>query len=472
MKNLPIIALTALSSLFMMQGCKWLEIDPEQYILAEDALETPEDMQALLVSCYDVLANLYDGDVQLINELRGDNVAQPASNNGFRAIYDRSTIRWTSYVGGVNRDFYYPILRVNSLLESFDLIENLTTEDQTRIEAEAKFIRAFCFWGAVKMFAQPFGYTPDNSHLGIPLPIATREEPYPRATVAETYAQIERDLNEALSGLPEENGIYATKDAAKALLASIHFLKMEYVQAANLATEVIETGQYQLEVQEEDSLFLRLRLPKGYIGSETIFGTYSFIENNDNRADEFAQWWLPTSSPELTLSQEFHTWFSQLVAVESGSSQDRRAQWYEYNAEDNKVLLKRFAEHTNFNVPLLHLTQMMLIRAEALAESGGDLNQAVADINAIRNRAGIVAESYLLDDFASPEQIIQAARTEYRKETLGMGMWVEQLQRRGAQGEDITIRDAPWDCPGMALQFSASEGNVAGFVFNETSGCN
>ena len=47
-----------------------------------------------------------------------------------------------------------------------------------------------------------------------------------------------------------------------------------------------------------------------------------------------------------------------------------------------------------------------------------------------------------------------------------MGLWVEQLQRRGAM-EDITIRNAPWNCPGMALQFSASEGNVAGFEFNE-----
>ena len=31
-------------------------------------------------------------------------------------------------------------------------------------------------------------------------------------------------------------------------------------------------------------------------------------------------------------------------------------------------------------------------------------------------------------------------KNEYRKETLGMGLWVEQLQRRGAMGEDITIR--------------------------------
>jgi hypothetical protein len=103
---------------------------------------------------------------------------------------------------------------------------------------------------------------------------------------------------------------------------------------------------------------------------------------------------------------------------------------------------------------------------------GTNLDQAIADINAIRQRAGIVSEVYLLDDGSSAEDVIQAARNEYRKETLGMGLWVEQLQRRGAMGEDITIRNAPWDCPGMALQFSSSEGNVEGFEFNEVGGCN
>ena len=76
-----------------MGGCRWLEVDPEQFILADDAFETPEDLQALLVSCYDVMANLYDGDVQLMNELRGDNTNEPLSNNDLKAVYNRETIR-------------------------------------------------------------------------------------------------------------------------------------------------------------------------------------------------------------------------------------------------------------------------------------------------------------------------------------------------------------------------------------------
>ena len=92
----------------------------DRFITEEQALETPEDFEALLNSCYDVLANLYDGDVQIINEMRGDNLGQPNANLDYKAIYNRETIRWNTYVGGVNSDFYYPVGRVNLLLQRVD----------------------------------------------------------------------------------------------------------------------------------------------------------------------------------------------------------------------------------------------------------------------------------------------------------------------------------------------------------------
>jgi hypothetical protein len=369
MKHTHHLFAALLGLVLLLPACRWLEVNPDQYILAEDALETPEDLQALLVSCYDVLANLYDGDVQLMNELRGDNTNEPLSNNDFKAIYNRETIRWTSYVGGVNRDFFYPVLRVNSLLSSFDLIEGLSDEERDRMEAEALFIRAFCFWGAVKMFAQPYGYTADNSHPGIPLPTFLRDTPFPRASVAEAYAQIEEDLNAAIAGLPSENGVYATSHAAKALLAQVHFLKQEWQEAADLATEVIESGEFTLEQPESDSAFVVMRLPIGSSSSETIFGAYSTLSTNDNRTDQFVQWWQPTSNPEISLTTDFWNWFQQIAP---GANEDRRALWLVNQPTEGKALLTRFNEHSFFNVPLIHLTQMMLIRAECHGELGSN----------------------------------------------------------------------------------------------------
>ena len=55
---------------------------------------------------------------------------------------------------------------------------------------------------------------------------------------------------------------------------------------------------------------------------------------------------------------------------------------------------------------------------------------------------------------------------------MGEGLWVDQLKRRGARGENINVRNAPWNCNGMAIQCPQSEGTGVSFVFNPQGGCN
>mgnify|MGYP003340950163 FL=1 len=83
---------------------KMLEYPPEGAILAEDALKTPDDAQRLLNSCYDVIANLFDGKYQNICELMSDNMAEP---NGldFNAVYNRETNFFTPTTNGTYGDF-------------------------------------------------------------------------------------------------------------------------------------------------------------------------------------------------------------------------------------------------------------------------------------------------------------------------------------------------------------------------------
>ena len=38
-------------------------------------------------------------------------------------------------------------------------------------------------------------------------------------------------------------------------------------------------------------------------------------------------------------------------------------------------------------------------------------------------------------------------------------------------GENETVRDAPWDCPGSLLQFPNSSTTAAGFILNDEGGC-
>ncbi|MAI22756.1 MAG: hypothetical protein CL828_01750 [Crocinitomicaceae bacterium] len=431
-----------------------LEFEPGDVILAEDAIVDADDLQRLLVSNYDVVANLYGGRVQIVNELRGPNFGKPDNSLDFTAVYNRETTFFTGINGGIYTDFYYAIYRSNVVIKNFEIVENLDEADRTRLEAEARFIRAICHWGAVKMFARPYGYTADNSHPGVPLRVAPSQDPLPRASVDEVYAQIVEDLNFAADNLPEENGIYATQDAARAYLAQVYFLMGNYAEAASFASDVINTGHYTLDEDLD-------RFETDIINPETVFGIISMP--NDFRSSWFRDNLRSDNnpSPQLSFSEDF-AFFMSL----SGGG-DGRSAWL---TNGTRALINRFNEKEYFNVPLVHLTLMHLIRAEAYGELNSNLAIAIDDINAIRARA-FGSGNNDLSESATAQEVINAARDEFRKETACEGLWTDQLLRRGALGEDIIIRDAAWDCPGMSLQFSNTESTVQGFELNEEGGC-
>ena len=439
---------------------KMLEYPPEGAILAEDALKTPDDAQRLLNSCYDVIANLFDGKYQNICELMSDNMAEP---NGldFNAVYNRETNFFTPTTNGTYGDFYYAIYRCNSLMKNFDLIDGLSDAERTRMEAEARFIRAFCHFNVVKIWAQPYGSTPDNSHLGIILKRDASNLPIPRSTVAESYAFIIEDLEFALGNLPESNGNYARKDAAAGLLAMVYFQMNNYGEAEHYASLVINSGNYAMR----DTLDRFPVTPE--VNLETVFGIVSSnpgADHVDQRTDNFignynAGGVLP---PNLMFSNELYQ-FTNL------NSADDRLSWMQ--SSGGKYKNRRFENKVFFNIPIIYLTELRLIRAECLAEMGGNLTAAIEDINAIRDRA-FGAGLNDLSATSTAAEVIAAARREYRIETMSEGKWINQLKRIGAKGESVYVRNAPWNCPGMALQFPNSEFTSALFVGNPEGGCN
>ena len=450
---------------------KMLNYPPDGAILAEDALKTPEDAQRLLNSCYDVMANVFDGSYQNLSELLSNNLAVP---NGldFQSVYNKETNFFTPTTNGVYSDFYYAIYRCNSLLENFGLIEGLSEAEQSRMEAEARFIRAFCHWHVAKLWAQPYGYTTDNSHLGIVIRDKASNQPLPRNTVAEVYDFIQSELEFCANQLPESNGNYATANAAKGALAMLHFQMRNYNTAIQYCDQLISPSLFEDTLLDrfpgsEDGL---VALPN----KETIFGIVSF--DNDLRTDDLignynaagvlppnlTLWDDPTYSSSIELENPFYSF----VMVNSA---DKRKNWLGTNG--GRKTLTRFSDKVVFNIPLIYQTELMLIRAEAIAYAQPSrLGEAIQDINLIRTRA--YSQDNSIPTSSNADEIKAAARREYRIETIGEGKWLDFFRRLAVEGVVTDIRNAPWNCPGMALQFPNNEFTGASFVGNPEGGCN
>ena len=470
MKTLRLLA-GILGCTMALTGCdRMLEFEPGDVILAEDAINNADDLQRMLNSNYDVLANVLNGRQQSIAELLTDNMARPYSSLDYTAVWNRETNFFTPTSGGLYTDFYYTIYRANVVVESFDLVEDLDEPTRLRLEAESRFVRAVCHWYLVKMWAYPYGYTADNSHLGIPLRTDAVAPPSPRATVAEVYAQIAEDLEFAKSNLPDENGPYASSMAASGFLAHIHFLSQDWSAAQTEAERVIGSGLFELDTDLDryeagsDSV-----LAGDHVNPETVFGItggYFAVDGDsllNDRSSAFRDNFRQDNNlnPQLTFSGDIYDLF-QLNAA------DDRGNWIESNGVTHKVT--RFDDKQFFNVPVIHLTGLHLLRAMSIAINGGDLSVAIGDVNAIRDRA-FGADLNDMPAGSGATEVLAAAREEYRKETLCEGWELDQVKLRGVLGNPETVRDAPWDCPGSLLQFPNSSTTAAGFVLNDEGGC-
>lgn len=465
MKKIKYIALPALIAAVMLfnQGCeKVLEIEPVGRLSKDSVFASQNNVKALLNSVYTVLGSdkWNSGRVQKFNELLGDHYYGSELGGTSSEIFLYNSGRFNSEIGSFYSETYIAVQRSNQILENLGSLGDF----KDNAEGQAKFVRAFAHFDLVKLFAQPYGSTQDNSHLGIPLRIKTEVGVASRATVKEVYDQIIADLKDAEAKLPSTNGVYPTKWAAKALLARVYFQMNSFQNAYTYANDVITNGKNAsgLNLSLDASVTSRFSIAGS---NETIFAIANEADANiQPRSNAYRGTFLSTVNSEMKLTNAFYT---QSI---SNVNDTRAAAWYAAGTSANFKMLKKF-DVQGFKINLIHLTEMKLIRAESAAELNTNLSVAIQDVNDLRKRA----YNNTLADLASNSSaatIKDVVRTEREKEMVGEGDRVQQLKRRGAKGESITIRLATWNCPGLILQFPSSEvDNSPGMLYNPEGDC-
>lgn len=233
--------------LLLVPSCKkdFLDREPFSSQPTPQAITNLDDMETALNGVYAGLRsiNLYGRTIPLFGDLFADNVYISTTNsNRYLDFFQVNMTVNNGNANGIWTDAYNVILNANNVIHS-----SVTgTAQANQYRGEALAVRALMYFELVKHFARPYTVNPNG--LGVPLVLTYDPFIKPtRNTTAEVYAQIEKDLKDAIGlMIVSRSSAYFTRTAAKALLARMHQFKGEWSKALSVAEEVINTSGYKL----------------------------------------------------------------------------------------------------------------------------------------------------------------------------------------------------------------------------------
>ncbi len=248
MKSLRKLTIILTVSGLALSSCKkdFLELLPYNQIALDVAITNEADMQTALNGAYAGLrdADLFGRTLLLDGDLMADNVAIAVNNsNRYLGDYNYSYTVTFGNALGTWSDAYSVILRVNNIINA----NVAATDISNQLRGEALTLRSIMYFYLVNYFAKP--HTVDPSAPGVPIVLSYNPSLRPaRNTVAEVYARMETDLNEAFTIMTNtsKNSSYITKYVAKAFLAKVLLFKGDWEAAKTAALDVVNNGGYTL----------------------------------------------------------------------------------------------------------------------------------------------------------------------------------------------------------------------------------
>lgn len=387
--------------------------------------------------------SLINGGMSIYPALSADELSRPVFRVDDEQFYKNAlTSDNIVLLGNFWRVGYAAIYQSNICIQKLTNSSETTISEKKQLIGEAKFVRALCFWYLVNLFGDLPLVTSTNVDANVTLP---------RSPTALIYQQIVADLKDALVLLSDvAPNTRPTKFAAAALLARAHCYLNEWDQAEVMASFIINAGKHMLAA--DLSKVFNMTSP------ETILQLAPVLSNNST-AEAFT--FIPAFNyitPSFTLSNSLLTCFELgdlrrawiLTVVVNGQIYN-----YPYKYKIKSSITQAF----EYNV-VLRLSEQYLIRAEANAHNGR-ISEALADLNVIRNRAGLSP----ITNGISSDSCLSAIMLERRKEFFAEWghRWFD-LKRTGtinsemkiSKGNDWQITDGLYPIPLHEMQLNPS----------------
>lgn len=319
MKKMKNIITIGIAVLLLFPSCSgFLDITPSHATSTETALLTLRDANLAVNGLYDALKrdNYYGAPMQLMGDNRGDDL-QPRNSTagGWNELY---AYRYTSENltnWGIWTRCYSIIMRANAILEAWEKLPALSAAEianKNDIKGQALAVRALCHFDIARSYGYP--YLKDNgASLGAVIvdKIISPSEALEmtRSSVAETYAFVLKDIQEAIpllfkpatlaaaTALPNvSNEVPGRRGkinywGAKMLQARVCLYMGHWEDSYNAASEVIRDSPYTLATNAGYVTYLGTQG-----GSETIFELLvglgvEDMDSNNNYSALYAYMW-------------------------------------------------------------------------------------------------------------------------------------------------------------------------------------
>jgi len=298
---------------------------------------------------------------------------------------------------------YYKLINGCNLIKDYTSKVTGTEKEKNAMLGQVLFLRAFYYLKLINIYAQPYngnGVNPETAP-GVPLILSSvvSDERKPRNTIAEVYAQIEKDLFEAVLLLKNNytagNTFRVSHVAAYALLSRMYL----YMGRNGDMDKVIE---YATEVIAEKST---LTLLKSYFTSATNFNVAGIYDVNASQeiiwgyganSTNVALYLTPANftnlHPPFTVSDELSNLYEKGNGTTDQGDLRYVAYFTKYIHTGVKYPLRsgKIGATQTYGDKGIRIAEVYLNRAEALIKrykfsgNAADLTQALGDINTVR----------------------------------------------------------------------------------------
>ncbi|MDO6737507.1 RagB/SusD family nutrient uptake outer membrane protein [Wenyingzhuangia sp. 2_MG-2023] len=376
--------LITIVSVSLLSSCSdFLEVDQIGQTTIPVFFSDMDGMRAALPGAYSKVYDYYGDEFLLYPDVAGDmlQLATAVENNMISQYnFTSNPAEEITAVGMIWRNALEALVNVNNILEyQPNLLINFPKSEQelNQIKAEALFLRALIHFDMVRVYAQPYNFTNDASHIGVPVLTITpsSDDHVPRKTVREVYAQIEKDLIE--SALIFENtgdtssSFYATKNAVYGLLARMYLYMENWQKAIDYASLVIDSTSLS-EGQDYLDMFLKIEND-----DESLF------KLNGNLKTPYLNKFYTLEAPLAIAS-------TKLKDLLNENTEDIRLGLLDVETLTSLKFLKPFSnigdiQDNDYHIIVLRASEMYLIRAEAYTQLS-NLDLAKADLKTLMAR--------------------------------------------------------------------------------------